>query len=388
MKMTQIYQFMNDVTNEILGESDILKEDLSNIVDVGERIFDATSYDHYVTALINRIGRTIFVDRVYKGNVPSVLRDNWEFGSALMKIQADLPEAVENSTWELQDGETYNQDIFYKPTVTAKFFNERVTFEIDISITYKQVMESFNSAIELSSFIAMIFNAIERSLTVKTEALIMRTLNYAIGCTILDDYPDNDAMTSTDTGVKAVNIFALYKKENPDTTLTVANCLTDFDFQSFAVKTINQYRYRMTRMSNLFNVDGKSRFTPRELQHTVLHADFESSLVSVLYQNAYHNEDNRIDNYEVVPYWQGSGRSYDFADTSAIDVVLASSETEIKVSGIIGVIFDHEAVMVANFERRVRTHDNGKGEFTNYFYKQDAQNLYDPGENFVVFFIA
>ena len=168
MKMTQVYSILNDVTKEILGETDIVNEDLSNVVDVGEKIFDATSYDHYVTALVNRIGKTIFVDRAYMGNVPSVLRDSWEFGSALMKIQAELPDAVENKSWELQDGQTYNQDIFYKPVVTAKFFNERVTFELDISITYKQVMESFNDAAQLNAFISMIFNSVEKSLTVKT----------------------------------------------------------------------------------------------------------------------------------------------------------------------------------------------------------------------------
>lgn len=387
MKMTQVYSILNDITNEILGESDIVNEDLSNVVDVGEQIFNATTYDHYVTALVNRIGKTVFVDRPYMGNIPSVLRDSWEFGSALMKIQADLPEAVENKSWELQDGETYNQDIFYKPVVTAKFFNERVTFEIDISITYKQVMESFNSASELNAFISMIFNSVEKSLTVKTEALIMRTINYGIASTLLDDIPDGTY--TGHTGVKAVNLYELYKLKKPDTTLTASDCLYDFDFQSFTVQTINEYRYRLTRISNLFNVDGKARFTPRELQHLVIHSQLESSLVSTLYQNAYHNDSNRLDKYEVVPYWQGSGKDYGFNSTSKIDVKLADGENKtISVSGVLGVLFDHEAVMVANFERRVRTHDNGKGEFTNYFYKQDAQNLYDPAENFVVFFIA
>ncbi len=386
MKMTQVYSILNDVTKEILGESDLVNEDLSNVVDVGEKIFDATSYDHYVTALVNRIGRTIFVDRAYIGNVPSVLRDSWEFGSALMKIQAELPDAVENKTWELQDGETYNQDIFYKPVVTAKFFNERVTFEIDRSITYRQVQESFENANQLNAFISMIFNAVDKSMSVKTEALIMRTINYAIASTLLDDMPTGDYLG---TGVKAVNIYAMFKAIHPNSTLTVDNCLTDFDFQSFAVQTINKYRYRLTRMSNLFNVDGKSRFTPMELQHLVIHADFESSLVSTLYQNAFHNDANRLDKYEVVPYWQGSGKDYGFDKTSKIDVKLADDENKtITVTGVLGVLFDHEAIMVANFERRVRTHDNKKAEFTNYFYKQDAQNLYDPAENFVVFYIA
>lgn len=387
MKMKQIYNIMNDVTKEILGETAVVEEDLSNIVDVGEQIFNATSYDHYVNSLVNRIGRTVFVNRPYRGNVPSIRKDGWEFGSAMMKIQAELPEAVENSSWELQDGQTYNQDIFKKPVVTAKIFNERVTFEVDMSITYIQIRESFNSLEQLNALLDLIYNSIDKSLTIKTNALIMRTVNYGIGATLLDDIPD--ANYTETSGVKAVNLLKLYN-DKQGTTLTQANCLDDKDFLAFAVKTINDYQYRITNMSNSFNIDGKSRFTPKELQHLVTLATFDSSVISTLYRNSFRNDSEmQLAKHEIVPYWQGSGLNYEFSETSKINIKLASNgEPTIVASGIIGVLFDDEACMVANFERRVLTHDNKKAEFVNYFYKQDAQNVFDPSENMVVFFVA
>ena len=48
MEMKQIYGIINDVTAEVLGDSVLLKEDLSNIVDIGTAVFDNNSFDKYV----------------------------------------------------------------------------------------------------------------------------------------------------------------------------------------------------------------------------------------------------------------------------------------------------------------------------------------------------
>ena len=145
MEINQIYSLMNTVTSEILGKQELVAENLSNVVDIGNEIFNANAVDAYVKSLVNHIGRVIFVNRPYVGSVPSVLMDSWEFGSVLEKIQADLPNAVENESWELTDGHSYDPNIFYKPKVSAKFFNKKVTFEVDMSFTEMQVKQSFSS---------------------------------------------------------------------------------------------------------------------------------------------------------------------------------------------------------------------------------------------------
>ena len=60
--------------------------------------------------------------------------DSWVC-SILEKISADLPEATENESWNLQNGVSYDQDVFYQPKITAKFFNSKVTFEVPVSFT-------------------------------------------------------------------------------------------------------------------------------------------------------------------------------------------------------------------------------------------------------------
>lgn len=385
MKVEQIYSLMNTVTGEILGKGDIVKEDLSNVVDVGTEIFNQSSVDNYVKSLVNHIGKVIFVNRPYAGNAPSVLMDGWEFGSVLEKIQADIPEAVENQSWELTDKQEYKQDIFYKPSVSAKFFNKRVTFEVAMSFTDRQVKESFSSAEQLNGFLSMLYNSVEKSMSIKIDSLIMRTINNMIAETIKSDYAGSLTDLTQKSGVKAVNLLYLYNHKY-NKTLTAEQAITDADFIRFASYTISLYKDRLSKISTLFNVGKKERFTAGEYLHTILLSDFVSACGVFLQSNTFNKEMVALPNAERVPYWQGSGTDYSFAKTSDINVTCASGE-DIAVSGVIGVMFDRDSLGVSNLNRRVTTNYNAKAEFYNNYYKFDAGYFNDLNENFVVFFM-
>lgn len=386
MKVEQIYSLMNTVTGEILGKGDIVKEDLSNVVDVGTEIFNQSSVDNYVKSLVNHIGKVIFVNRPYAGNAPSVLMDGWEFGSVLEKIQADIPEAVENESWDLTDKQEYKQDIFYKPSVSAKFFNKRVTFEVAMSFTDRQVKESFSSAEQLNGFLSMLYNSVEKSMSIKIDSLIMRTINNMIAETIKSDYAGSLTDLTQKSGVKAVNLLYLYNHKYTKT-LTAEQAITDADFIRFASYTISLYKDRLSKISTLFNVGRKERFTAGEYLHTILLSDFVSACGVFLQSNTFNKEMVALPNAERVPYWQGSGTDYSFAKTSDINVTCASGE-DIAVSGVIGVMFDRDSLGVSNLNRRVTTNYNAKAEFYNNYYKFDAGYFNDLNENFVVFFMA
>lgn len=386
MKVTQVYEIMNTTVDEVLGREDVVLENLSNIVDVGNEIISTDNVDNYVKKLVNHIGKVIFDDRVYSGNVPSVLMDSWEYGSILEKISADIPKATENDSWNLTDGETYNQDVFYQPKVSAKFFNSKVTFDVPISFTERQVKESFSSKGQLNGFLTMIFNSVEKAMTIKLDNLVMRAINNMTAETLIDDLKDTEGIDTTTTGVKAINLLKLYN-DQADEGLTVDNCYTNPDFIRFASYIVNLYRDRMTKISTLFNVGNKERFTPSTDISVVLLSDFASSINVFLNSDVYHNEMTEFPKYETVPYWQGSGKEYKFEDVSKIHVKTASKE-EVEVSGILGVMFDSHAVGVANLDRRVTSNYNAKAEFYTNFYKMDAGYYNDLNENFIVFFIG
>lgn len=384
MEVSQIYEIMNSVTGEILGESAVLAEDLTNIVDIGMEIFNANAIDNYVRSLVNHIGRVVFVNRPYSGNVPSVLMDGWEYGSVLEKITAELPEATENETWELTDGASYDPNIFYKPTVSAKFFNKRVTFEIPMSFTERQVKESFSNAVQLNGFLSMLYNAVDKSMTIKIDSLVMRTINNMIGETIFDEY-GSDSLSSK-SGVRAINLLYLYN-DRFDAELTAEDAITTPDFIRFASLEMGVMASRLTKISTLFNIGGKDRFTPSDMLHVVMLSDFRKSANVYLQSDVFHEQFTALPNAEEVPFWQGSGTSYAFDDITAVNVTTASNHA-VDATGILGIMFDRDALGVTNLDRRVTTNYNPKAEFFNNWYKFDAGYFNDTNENFVVFFVA
>lgn len=387
MKVSQIYELMNTVTEEILGESDLVKEDLSNVVDLGVQIFDATSVDNYVRSLVDHVGRVLFVNRPYAGGAPSVLMDGWEFGAVLEKIQADIPEATENETWSLVDGESYDPNVFYQPSVSAKFFQKRVTFEVPMSFTERQVKGSFSSAEQLNSFISMLYNAVDKAMTVKLDALIMRTINTMTAETIHDEY--GSALLSSKSTVKAVNLLYLYNNgpNASGTPLTASGAMTDPEFIRFAVREMNLVRDRIAKLSTLYNVGGKARFTPADMLKTVILADFKESADVYLQSDTFHEEYTRLMTADIVPYWQGSGDDYALTSISAINVTTPSGD-DVAASGILAVMFDRDALGVANMDRRTTSNYNPKAEFYNNWFKYDAGYFADLNENYVVFLVA
>lgn len=384
MRVEQIYEIMNDVTGEILGESAVLEEDLSNIVDIGTKILNQSDVDNYVKALIDRVGKVVFVNRPYSGSTPSVLMDGWEFGSILQKITARLPEATENESWELEDGTSYDPNVFYKPEVYAKFWNKRVTFEVPISITEMQVKESFASREELNGFLSMIYTAVDKSMTVKLDALVMRTINNMVAETVYDDYGTD--LLSSKSGVKAINLLYLFNTKFSKS-LTASEAITDPDFIRFAAYEMGVTASRLSKLSTLFNVGGTDKFTPPEMLHVVMLSDFRKSANVYLQSDVFHDEFTRLPNSEEVPYWQGSGTTYAFSDISKVDVVTSGGH-DVTVTGLLGIMFDRDALGVANLNRRTTTNYNPKAEFWNNWYKMEAGYFNDLNENMVVFFVA
>lgn len=391
MEVKQIYSLMNDVTGEVIGKSDLIKEDLTNVVDVGNEVFNANAIDKYVKSLVNHIGKVIFVNRPYSGNVPSVMMDSWEYGSVLEKISADLPQATENDTWELQDGQDYSPNVFYQPKVSAKFFNSTVTFEVPMSFTEKQVKQSFSSASQLNGFMSMLYNSVDKAMTVKIDSLIMRTINNMIAETLVADYTTGTGKSKTiadfgsKSGIKAVNLLKLYN-DRFGQTLTADKALTTAEFIRFASMQMSLYIDRMSKMSTLFNAGGKDRFTSADMLHVVMLTDFKAASGSYLQSDTFHESYVALPNAETIPYWQGSGTAYDFNSVSSINVK-TSAGNEVTASGILAVMFDRDALGVTNLDRRVTTQYNAKAEFFNNFYKFDAGYFNDLNENFVVFFV-
>lgn len=384
MKVEQVYNLVNDITKEHLGEEQVIKEDLSNIVEMGDTIQNVMGLDNYVRALVDHIGRMIFVDRAYSIPTPSVLMDGWEYGSILEKVATTLPEATENESWELENGQSYDPNVFTKPEVLAKFYNNKTTFEVPMSFTERQVKSSFSNPTQLNAFYSMIRQSIQNSMTIKLDGLVQRTINNIIGETFYN--LDSGGVYSGKTGVRCVNLLYQYNQKYSKS-LTAAAAIYDPDFIRYSVSVFKNYIDRLKRMSSLFNIGGQARFTPNDRLHMIMLSEFKNAADVFLQSNTFNDQYTALPGSETVVNWQGSGSSFDFSDTSKINIKTGNGH-DVEATGIVGVMFDRDALGVCNKDQRVTSNYNPKAEFFNEWYKVDAQYFNDTNENCVVFYIA
>lgn len=378
MLVSQIAEIVNQTTAEVTGTEAIADVDLNQVVETGAEVLDNDKLiDNYVKTLIDHIGKVVFVNRPYTGSTPSVMMDSWEYGAILEKIQYEgLPEAEENDSWNLEDGRSYDPNIFYKPEVSAKFYSERRTFDIPMSFAQRQVKSAFSNAAQLQAFFAMIETAISNGMTVKMDSLVQLTLANAIA-TVYSNKLTNP--------VQYYDLVTAYKTATGDNTVTPENALVKPEFTRWASMQMKRVIARMRKLSTLFNEGGKYRHTPADRLHLILHSDFTAAAEAFLYSDTYHNEFVKLPKAEEVAFWQGSGTGFDWADTSKIIVTPRGAENPVTVNNIVGIAFDRDALGVSNLDRRVTTNWNPKAEFTNNWYKFDAGYFNDFNENIVVF---
>ena len=401
MKVEQIASILNTLNQTMVGTEDVFADDLSNIVDGGRIVLDYTSdanganFDKYIKGLIDQVGKVIFVDRAYTSHAPNILKDSWEYGSILMKVRAELMDARNNTTWSLGDiangtGLSNDEDaggtpiipsrldpfVLSKPTVNAKFYNKRVTYEVAISLVDYQLREAFRSASDMARFIAMLENRIRVKRILCTDALIMATIRNLAGYKIA-------------TG-KAINLLPLYNATIV-TPITAADFWTNPDAIRFGNKTIALYKEYLTAASTLFNEGDYITYTPEDRLKAVFLSEYVKDAETYLYSDTFHKEFVELSGFDEVGFWQGTGEDGSLSSRSTIMGKFVGNNEEIVQGGIDGVVatlFDEEACAVCCEHDRVTSQYNGRGEYTNYFYKWDAGYLNDQEENCVVFYVS
>ena len=398
MKVTQVAALLNDTVNEDLGLSSVINEDLSNVVDFGREVFDVSeaNRDNFCKALITRIGRTIFVNRTYEGNTLGLYRDSFEYGAVLQKITLDsLFESEDNPAWQLEDNASYDQNIFRKPNVSEKFFDVHESFQIPLSLTDDQIKQAFLSADKLNAFVSMLWDGVDKSMTLKLEALATRTVTSFITKTMNSEFPSvSDNNYAGMTGVKAINLLYEYNTQFGLTgadALTKDNCLFSAEFIKFATQRIDLTLSRLTKISTLFNIGSKPRFTPKSKQHVILLSNFKSASDIYLNSGVYNKELTALPKAAEVPYWQGSGTSYALSSVGNVHntIKVGDSTKEISVSYVLGVAFDHDACGIYQENRKTTAAPyNAEGEFQNYYAKYTCGTFADENESFVVFYVA
>lgn len=390
MKVKQIASIMNDVFSELIGDS-IIEEDLRNIVSVGQIITSSTqfgdNFDNYCGSIVDKVGKVVLVDRVYRAKDLGIWADSWEYGSALEKIRCDIGDYEDNCEWDLTTqgtaGLDYNENIqahveelfkFYPANVQAKYYNSKVTFKTVISIARKQLKSAFDSASNMARFIGMIENRVMSKMEIGRDQLQRRALvnlmahNIHLGA----------------TSPKCVDLKAEFEAAGGTTITNFQAALKDPDFLRFVAKRITMDRELMTEPSIAYSDGNFYNHTPIKDSRLIVLADLDAGLKFNLYGDTYNEQFVKLENYKTIPFWQSTANGNNIGTRSRI-YVTDSEGDKINQPAVLGVLFDRTAVMVCNEEPEVRTQYNADGNFTNFFHCYDCSYYNDFDENSVVY---
>lgn len=377
MTVFQSKDLLNKALELTLGEGNVVNQDLSNFVQMGDTVFNTGRQQLFAQNLIDVVGKDRYNMRKYTAIAPSLLKIGGEYGSIFRKFSFELPDDQDNATYQLRDGLSVDPNIFKEVKANVKYFNGKQTHEVQLSITYEMLKQAFHSPAEMDAFIAGLFNIVYNRQAKDLENSIMFTIDNLIAETVNDNGAD-----------RVVHLLTEYN----------AIAATPISDEEMAFRTPEFIRYfcerlaltksRMRRYSVNFNIGGKQRFTPEEDQRLILLDIAKVGTDIYLQSGTFHNELTKLpENLETVPYWQGQGSGSDawtLDEISAINITTQAGHT-VNKKYIVGILYDNEAMGVGYENERTTTNPNGRGEFTNYWFKADCMYFNDTDENAVVF---
>ena len=317
--------------------------------------------------------------RTYKGSNRNVLRDEHEYGAFVQKVYYEMPDAVDNPTWNIPNGsDAYVQsspyDVQTTVAVSSLIFGGKGTWSIEIVRPVEQIKTAFLSPSEMGAFIDGIYIAVENAFTLEEERIVALAVN--------------TAMADAIEGGNARNLLAEYNTAHSTNTLTVAQALESAEFLKYASKEINRTIKNMGKMSVAFNKAGYTTFTPKDRLVVEMLAEFASASEMYLQADTFHNELVKLPNYEEIPFWQSSGTDFAFADCSEINVTNDAFNSAVKQSGIICFLHDVENVAAYFGSRRTWEMFNPRSEVMIHGEKAEKGFAVDGHANAVVFYIA
>lgn len=372
METNQIYSIVNDAALQTLGENAIQATDAASLVAMGNAILSSTNnVTLFVDNLFQRIGYTMVSYRAYKSQLGSFAVTEMVMGAIMQKLKVQMPQAVEDVTTQLIDGQSIDQYIVSKPKASQKLFVKRTPYTFFITMQKKWLREAFTSVEAMGSFIAAIYGEAENAIELSQE-------NLARLC--LANFMANISGTTS----RVINLVSEYNHKTGKSVPTGEDAMLDEGLLRYSLGRMNNISKKMKTMSKLYNDGTETRHSPEDTQRFVSLVDFQTALETQVQWAAFHDKYVKSKNGIEVPYWQAAKNPLD------IDLIIEGDDPEQEESttltNIVATIHDRDALGTYRKEIEVATTPlNARGLYTNQFWHLNDLYFNDVSENGVVF---
>lgn len=379
MQYSQVATALNEVfVPNILGEANTIQEDLSNVVDLGKAIesIDADDLKDYSAQFVARVAKTYFDERVFKGKVDDMFIDYANYGGVVQRVKAGLAAVTDDISTNLQNGTTYNQDIFVGQTLDNKVYTKNAGFELDWSIPHN--MWKVAEPTDVMKIVGYIENRMEQTFNANVFAMKMTVLRALIAA-----HAEGRIKLCTEYNT-------LFNLTGTADAVTVSNYKQNADFLRWAAEQIVLIKKVIQDISAKGNDGTITTHTPAEDVRVTLLSLFATDLKFHMTSDVFNKELVEIGDYSEVNFWQNSGDKLlptDYSDIGQVKTdILGEAEgaSQVTVNNVIGLIRDKYACGITAHQQKVTSHYNAKGDFTNYFQRVPANYFLDSRENTIV----
>lgn len=363
------------------GASPTTIESISDLGDITGSI--VTIKEPFTKALIVQCARNWFTDTSYRDIIKDpYFVDEREYGAITQMITAEAPAVQESHAWKSFVSGTSTVGVYtlYIPIVESKLYGKTGSWELPVAISDEQWDDAVRSGEELADFVAYVMMIVDNAIVCHIENMNALNRNNFIAEKI------EASGDSSITGLHVVDLMAAYNAERGGNISTVVGFLADPEAMRFAACKIDEYTSYFSRMSKMFNTEGKARFTPDERKVVEVIKKFASAMAEVNYATTFNANYTQLPDYTEVPFWQGFGAATSFDEVTSIAIQIG--EDEKAYHNVVALIADKWAIMHTIRKHRVAVTRHDPEAITQYYYQFRDSYMNNLGMNGLVFTIG
>lgn len=354
---------LNNIRTQVTGEDPITMLSTADFVSCGTTLLQAGA-DPVLNALMTTVTKVIFSVRPYSRKFGGLKVDSETWGAIVRKLAVVDKPIEADQEFNLVDGQSIDHYVVNKPEILELKFYGAETFAKSYTTFKDQLNSAFNSVGEFSSFVAMVVQNVSDMIEQTFETISRMIIANYIG-----------GKYAASNGI--IHALTEYNNEvgGSFTTTTIMDPDNFPNFAKWLYARIATLTSLMTERSQEFQIQvtGKelARHTPFADQKVYLYAKFLNDMNARVLADTYNYDFIKFADVEAVNYWQSiqTPMSIDVTPNYLGTDGLVKTAAEQNISGIIGVIFDREALgyTVMN-EWSATTPLNASGGYWNTFF--------------------
>lgn len=372
LKVNQVAPITNAVAKITLGEEAPTIVDSSDFVSLGTKLMQSGKTENFLSTLAARIAKTVIDYKRYKSVWRGLFYDDIEWAAYIQYIEGVLPDAIEDESVELVNGESVDMYKVSKPEARQKFFYSRAAETYKITIQKHWITTAFTGAAGMASFFEMVRTQVLNKMELGTENMgRLTSLNMA---------------GITQGTVNEIHVVTDYQRET-GRNIQTTNPLHDGAFMRFFSKRMRDVSSDMAAFNSYMNLEKHPDFTPVDEQYSIIPTPVLTAMETEVLWRAFHTEFVKLEHTIEVPYWLSPKDKLNFSIkvNKTMNDENVVPETK-NVQGLLAVLYDRKAMGCYRTTTEVTTTPyNSAGRYWNTYWHGDRFWFNNLSKQFVMF---